>query len=87
MYLKLRPNVFRVIEFGAIGTILGHELTHGFDNLGRRFDINGNLKNWWSNSSLMEFKKRSNCIKQQYSSYMWKAAGEYVSWFLQYIPD
>lgn len=74
---------FRVLEFGAIGTILGHELTHGFDNLGRKFDINGNLKNWWSQASLKEFKKRSNCIKKQYNNYYWEAAGSYVRISLQ----
>ncbi|XP_021353180.1 endothelin-converting enzyme homolog isoform X2 [Mizuhopecten yessoensis] len=56
-------------NFGTVGMIIGHELTHGFDNSGRKFDLNGNLHNWWTNSSIDGFKRRAGCMVKQYSSY------------------
>ena len=70
---------FRVLNFGAIGTILGHELTHGFDIVGRMFDLHGKIKNWWSPSSLEQFQKRVECLKEQYSKFYWETAGAFVS--------
>ena len=70
---------FRVLEFGAVGTILGHEITHGFDTIGRKFDMHGKLKNWWTKTSLKEFMKRIDCIENQYSNFYWEAAGINVS--------
>ena len=62
--------------YGAIGSILGHELTHGFDNTGRKFNKKGELsKQWWTNQSLVHFKKRAQCIVDQYSQY--KIRGKY----------
>lgn len=56
--------------YGAIGSILGHELTHGFDNTGRKFNKHGELrKQWWTNSSLAAFTKRSQCMIDQYNKY------------------
>ncbi|CAB4000537.1 endothelin-converting enzyme 1-like [Paramuricea clavata] len=69
-------NAPRAMVYGAIGAILGHELTHGFDNTGRKFNKYGELtKNWWSSDSLKHFKKRSDCVEKQYSSY--KVRGKY----------
>ncbi|XP_065669105.1 endothelin-converting enzyme homolog isoform X2 [Hydra vulgaris] len=63
-------DVPRSLSYGAIGSIIGHELTHGFDNTGRKFDKNGNIvKNWWSENSLEEFMERSKCFVDQYSNY------------------
>ena len=63
--------------YGAIGAILGHELTHGFDNTGRKFNKHGELgKQWWTNSSLAQFKNRSQCMVDQYGKY--KVRGEYA---------
>ncbi|XP_028397570.1 endothelin-converting enzyme 2-like isoform X2 [Dendronephthya gigantea] len=63
-------NVPRSLTYGAIGSIIGHELTHGFDNTGRRFDKNGNIiSEWWQASALKEFDKRAKCIEKQYSKY------------------
>lgn len=56
----------RVMNYGAIGTILGHELTHGFDNSGRQFDTNGNLKQWWSNETIGEYVDKTQCFIDQY---------------------
>jgi len=69
-------NMSTAMLYGAIGAILGHELTHGFDNTGRKFNKHGELgKQWWTNSSLSAFKNRSQCMVDQYSGY--KVRGEY----------
>ncbi|XP_022785756.1 endothelin-converting enzyme 2-like [Stylophora pistillata] len=66
----------RSLSYGALGSIIGHELTHGFDNTGRKFDKNGDIvKEWWSKQSLIEFNKRSQCIEEQYSKF--KVQGKY----------
>ncbi|GLE01833.1 hypothetical protein PINS_up010671 [Pythium insidiosum] len=56
-------------NFGAIGAVVGHELTHGFDTRGRTFDGDGNLRNWWSAQTTAEFEARAQCLKQQYSKF------------------
>lgn len=57
------------MNFGAIGAAIGHELTHGFDDEGAKFDPNGNLQNWWTDKDKEEFEKRTGCIKDQYGDY------------------
>jgi len=57
------------VNYGAIGVVIGHELTHGFDDSGARFGPNGNLENWWSPADKAEFEKRTSCIADQYSEY------------------
>jgi putative endopeptidase len=53
-------------NYGGIGTVMGHELTHGFDDQGRRFDKDGNLRNWWSPAALQAFRERTDCVVRQY---------------------
>jgi predicted metalloendopeptidase len=48
---------------------MGHEITHGFDDLGRNFDKNGNKISWWSNKTINAFDKHKQCIIEQYSNY------------------
>jgi len=60
----------RAVNYGAIGMVMGHELTHGFDDEGRQFDGNGNLRDWWSKVSGTEFVKRATCVADQYSTYV-----------------
>jgi predicted metalloendopeptidase len=62
-------DVDDAVNYGAIGVVIGHELTHGFDDSGARFDGNGNLQNWWSPVDKAEFEKRTGCIADQYSEY------------------
>ncbi|RLO05228.1 hypothetical protein DYB28_006171 [Aphanomyces astaci] len=55
-------------NFGAIGMFIGHEITHGFDNIGRDYDGDGKLKQWWSNATNDAFKTKAQCISDQYSN-------------------
>uniref|UniRef100_A0A8C9Z724 Phosphate regulating endopeptidase homolog, X-linked n=1 Tax=Sander lucioperca TaxID=283035 RepID=A0A8C9Z724_SANLU len=65
----------RSLSYGAIGVIVGHELTHGFDNNGRKYDKNGNLDSWWTNSSVTAFNEKTQCMIDQYNGYYWEEAG------------
>mmetsp|Transcript_28418 Transcript_28418/g.53236 ORF Transcript_28418/g.53236 Transcript_28418/m.53236 type:complete len:700 (-) Transcript_28418:168-2267(-) len=56
-------------NFGAIGLVMGHELTHGFDDQGRQYDAEGNMVNWWREDTLSEFKVRTKCLVDQYSQF------------------
>jgi putative endopeptidase len=57
------------INFGGIGLVIGHELTHGFDDQGRKFDPQGNLRDWWTEQDGKEFEKRVSCIADEYSGF------------------
>jgi putative endopeptidase len=57
------------MNFGGIGAVIGHELTHGFDDEGSQFDAQGNLRDWWTASDKTEFNKRTQCVADQYSGY------------------
>ena len=56
-------------SYGDTGGTIGHELTHGFDDEGRQFDAQGNLKDWWTKKDAEEFEKRVNCVRDQYGQY------------------
>lgn len=58
------------LNYGGIGMVIGHEITHGFDDRGRQYDKDGNFMHWWTNSSVINFKKRAQCIVDQYSNYV-----------------
>jgi endothelin-converting enzyme/putative endopeptidase len=57
------------VNFGGIGSVIGHELTHGFDDQGRKFDPKGNLSDWWTEKDAKEFEARSQCFVDQYGGY------------------
>ncbi len=57
------------INYGGIGAVIGHEMTHGFDDQGRQFDAEGNLQDWWTKSDADEFKKRADEVVVQYNGY------------------
>ncbi|CAI8022690.1 Endothelin-converting enzyme 1 [Geodia barretti] len=57
------------VQYGALGMVLGHELTHGFDNNGRQYDKNGRKRMWWSKEAVDKFKERAQCFVEQYSQY------------------
>ncbi len=66
------------VNFGGIGMVIGHELTHGFDDQGRQFDAQGNLKDWWTPEDAKEFQQRAACVADEYSSFS-VAPGVYVN--------
>jgi len=55
------------VNYGAIGMVIGHEISHGFDDQGRKFDAQGNLKDWWTAKDGEEYEKRGKCISDQYT--------------------
>jgi putative endopeptidase len=63
------PKADDAVNYGGMGAVIGHEMTHGFDDQGRQFDASGNLRDWWSPESAAKFKERSQAVVQQYSEY------------------
>jgi len=58
------------LNFGGMGAVIGHELTHGFDDQGRQFDAEGNLHDWWTEADGKAFKERAQCIVDEYNSFV-----------------
>jgi putative endopeptidase len=58
------------VNFGGIGVVIGHELTHGFDDEGSQFDADGNLKNWWTDKDKEQFDKLEDCFVKEYDSFV-----------------
>jgi putative endopeptidase len=65
------------VNYGAIGAVIGHEMTHGFDDQGRKFDAQGNLREWWTPEDLKNYEARSKCVEEQYASYTYE--GQHVN--------
>ena len=70
----LQPPFFNAdaddaVNYGAIGAVIGHEMTHGFDDQGRQYDAQGNLRDWWTADDLKNFTQRAQGIISQYSAY------------------
>jgi putative endopeptidase len=63
------PEADDAINYGAIGAVIGHEITHGFDDQGAKFDLEGNLKDWWTPADLKNFESRSECVVNQFSGF------------------
>jgi putative endopeptidase len=57
------------VNYGAIGSVMGHELTHGFDDQGRQYDADGNLRDWWTKEDAKEFEDRAECFIKEYSAF------------------
>ena len=55
------------VNYGAIGMVIGHELTHGFDDQGRKFDAHGNLRDWWTAEDAKQYEERGKCISDEYT--------------------
>jgi putative endopeptidase len=70
----LQPPFYRsgrdaAVNYGAAGAVIGHELTHGFDDQGRKFDGQGNLRDWWTAADGKAYEERATCVADQYSGY------------------
>ena len=68
---------FRSLNFGGIGVVVGHEITHAFDDSGRQYDKYGNLRQWWNNETIGNFNEQIQCMVDQYSNF--EIHGEHVS--------
>ena len=67
------------LNYGGIGVVIGHEITHGFDDKGRQFDKHGNLKQWWNNVTIEKFREQAQCIVDQYSGYKLPGIDLYIN--------
>ncbi len=63
------PNADDAVNYGAIGGVMGHEMTHGFDDEGRQYDAQGNLRDWWTPADAAEFDKRAAVVGRQYDAF------------------
>jgi predicted metalloendopeptidase len=57
------------VNYGGIGAVIGHEMGHGFDDQGSKYDAKGNLRNWWTEQDLAQFKERTDALVAQYANY------------------
>ena len=64
------PKADDAVNYGGIGAVIGHEMTHGFDDSGSKFDAKGNLANWWSPEDLKNFKERAQCVINQFDGFV-----------------
>jgi endothelin-converting enzyme/putative endopeptidase len=63
-------NMDDAVNYGSIGVVIGHELTHGFDDQGRKFDANGNFADWWTPEDAKAFEERATCTADEYSGFV-----------------
>ena len=63
------PKRDMAVNYGGVGSVIGHEMTHGFDDQGRKFDGDGNLRDWWTAKDGEEFEKRVSCVANEYSGF------------------
>ncbi|KAK4184028.1 hypothetical protein QBC35DRAFT_541489 [Podospora australis] len=70
------PDLPQYVLYGGLGSVIGHEITHGFDSTGRKYDENAKESDWWDNSTVTAFKDRAQCFIDQYSNYKIKTPGE-----------
>ncbi|XP_046381233.1 neprilysin-1-like [Haliotis rufescens] len=66
------------LNYGGIGVVIGHEITHGFDDKGRQYDKDGNLKQWWDEDTIQAFRNQAQCMINQYSGYKLEQIGMYL---------
>jgi putative endopeptidase len=62
-------NAVDAVNYGAIGVVIGHEISHGFDDQGAQFDYLGRLRNWWTDADLKQFQTRAACVADQFDNY------------------
>ncbi|CAH2003353.1 unnamed protein product [Acanthoscelides obtectus] len=67
------------LNYGGIGVVIGHEITHGFDDKGRQFDKDGNMMQWWNDKTIRAFRDRTQCMIDQYSRYKISEVDLYVN--------
>jgi len=70
----LQPPAFSIhnvdaVNYGAIGVVIGHEISHGFDDQGSKFDAQGRLSNWWNPEDYKKFENKTSCVVRQFDAY------------------
>ena len=68
----------RYMNYGALGFVVGHEITHGFDDVGSKFDGDGNLVDWWQLETKKKYKEKTRCIIEQYGNYSVEIGGKTI---------
>ncbi len=63
------PKADDAVNYGAMGAVIGHELTHGFDDEGRKFDARGNMSDWWTAEDAKNYEARAKCVESQFDAY------------------
>ncbi|XP_020294644.1 membrane metallo-endopeptidase-like 1 isoform X2 [Pseudomyrmex gracilis] len=76
--LFFSPHFPKSLNYGGIGVVIGHEITHGFDDRGRQYDKHGNMMQWWNNATIKAFRERAQCIVNQYSKYKLEEVNQFV---------
>jgi len=71
------PKADDALNYGAMGSVIGHELTHGFDDEGRKFDAAGNLTDWWTAEDAKNYETRARCVESQFDAYEYE--GQHVN--------
>jgi predicted metalloendopeptidase len=71
------PKADDAVNYGAMGSVIGHELTHGFDDQGRKFDARGNLRDWWTAEDAANYEARARCVETQFDAYEYE--GQHVN--------
>ncbi len=65
----------RYLNYGAVGMVMGHEITHGFDDSGRQYDANGNVREWWTAETVAAFEEKAQCYDDQYDAICYEGIG------------
>ena len=68
-------NADDAVNYGAIGGVIGHELSHGFDDQGRKFDMKGNMADWWTAEDAKNYLQRATCVEEQFSAFRAEEVG------------
>jgi putative endopeptidase len=66
------PKADDAVNYGAMGAVIGHELTHGFDDEGRKFDARGNMSDWWTAEDANNYEARAKCVESQFAAYTYE---------------
>jgi predicted metalloendopeptidase len=68
-------NADDAVNYGAIGGVIGHEMSHGFDDQGRKFDLKGNMADWWTADDAKNYMQRATCVEEQFSAFRAEEVG------------
>ena len=73
------PQADDAVNYGAIGAVIGHEMTHGFDDRGRQFDGDGNLRDWWTSGDADRYRTRADRVVDQFNGFVARSSNAFAS--------